>query len=82
MNERPVIPAAIMGPIYQEWIVDREVSKMERTEKRSRTRLDVLSSMREHNQKPLPICKRCDHVCIQRQVVGLISFKCEKRRWK
>ncbi len=82
MNERPVIPAAIMGPIYQEWIVDREVSKMERAEKRKRTRMDVLKAMRENNQKPLPICMRCDHVCIQRQVVGLTYFRCEKRRRK
>ncbi len=82
MNGTEVIPSLIMGPIYPEWIVDREVRKMERREKRKRTREGVLRYMEEHNEKPMRICLKCDHVCINRKVVGLVRFHCAKRGWK
>lgn len=63
-------------PIYPETKPDREIRKMEKKTGIRRTRVDVLSFMEQYNQKPLPICMRCDKTCIQRQVVGLISFRC------
>jgi len=69
-------------PIYPEWRVEREMRKMERKESRKRKRGEVLESMENYNEKPLPICLDCDKTCIQRQVVGLIYFKCHKRGWK
>ena len=63
-------------PIYPEWKAGRELRKMEKRNKRKRERVDVLAFMEEYNQKPLPVCMRCDQVCIQRKVVGLISFRC------
>jgi len=62
-------------PIFPEWKADRELRKMERENKRERTRDDVLSFMRQYHQKPLSLCMRCDKTCIQRQVANL-SFKC------
>ncbi len=62
--------------IYPEWKADRELRKMERKNNRKRTREDVLFFMKEYNQKPLPVCLRCDMTCIQREVYGLLSFKC------
>ena len=69
-------------PIYPEWQVERDMRKMERKESRKRLRAEVLQSMRKYNEKPLPICLRCDKTCIQRQVVGLTYFECFKRGWK
>jgi len=63
-------------PIYPEWSVDWEIRKMEKKENRKRQRREVLKLMKEHNQEPLPICLNCQKACIQRKVVGLISFKC------
>ena len=62
--------------IYPEWSVSREMRTMEKKENRKRQRREVLLSMREHDQEPLPICLNCQKTCIQRKVVGLISFKC------
>ena len=69
-------------PIYPEWQVERDMRKMERKESRKRLRAEVLQSMKQYNEKPLPICLRCDKTCIQRQVVGLTNFICYKKYWK
>ena len=66
-------------PIYPDWRADRELRKMERKTNRKRTREDVLSYMEQFNQKPLSLCLRCDKTCIQRKVVGLLSFRCFMR---
>ena len=63
-------------PIYPEWKAGRELRKMEKENGRKRTREDVLAYMKQYNQKPLPLCTRCDKTCIQRKVVDLISFRC------
>ena len=63
-------------PIFPEWRADRELRKMEKKNNRKRTREDVLSFMRQYNQKPLSLCMRCGKTCIQRKVVDLISFRC------
>ncbi len=63
-------------PIYPEWKADRELRKMEKKNKRKRERTDVLAFMKQYKQKPLSLCLRCDKTCIQRKVVGLISFRC------
>ncbi len=67
-------------PIFPEWRADRELRKMERKNNRKRTREDVLFYMEQYNQKPLPVCAGCDRTCIQRKVVGLLSFRCFVRR--
>ena len=69
-------------PIYPEWQVERDMRKMERKESRKRLRAEVLQSMKQYNEKPLPICLRCDKTCIQRKVVGLTNFICYKKYWK
>ncbi len=63
-------------PIYPDLMVDRELRKMELASKQKRTRRDVLSFMKQYNQKPLSLCLRCGKTCMQRKVLGLISFRC------
>lgn len=70
------------GPIYPEFMVDREALKMEIVTGRGRTRASVLSLMNQYNQQPLEACLDCDKTCIQRKVVGLTKFECFKRDWK
>lgn len=77
-----MIPSLLFGPIYQEWIVERESLKMEIATGRKRSRSDVLKLMKQYNQKPLKICMDCTKTCIQKQAIGLTRFECfirEKR---
>ena len=66
----------VFEPIYPEWIVDREAHKMEKFTGRKRTRAGVLNLMKDFGEKPLSTCLDCRKTCIQRQVKGLLKFKC------
>jgi len=77
-----MIPALLFGPIYPEWMVEREALKMEIASGVGRTREDVLGLMKQYNQKPLKICLGCKKTCIQKQVEGLTKFECFEREEK
>ena len=70
------------GPIYPEFMVEREAVKMEILTGKKRTREDVFRFMEKQEQKPMKLCLGCQRVCIQRQVVGLVNFKCYVRETK